>query len=481
MATEDNLRLLKAGGLLLPESENAGSNDLLVAASGDSEEALAAALAEAERTLAAAQGATAGADATAPRPRRLDSALRLLPGANLALLSLPGQYVRAEGLKALKRGLNLFIFSDGVAVQDEVFLKQTAAGQGLLVMGPECGTSIIHGVALGFANVIRPGKIGLVGAAGTGLQEVSTLIDRAGEGISHAIGTGGRDTKEEVGALTTLQGFQALEDDPATEVIVVVSKPPAPAVAERVAERARRARKPCVLCFIGQACPPPEGDLQFADCLESAAIQAVSILQGRRTTQSCQGDVRERTLALSRRVWAALAPGRKFVRGLFSGGSLCYEAQFTMRRQVPAVFSNAPLVADGKLPEPGRSFQNTLWDLGSDEFTRGRPHPMIDSTLRREWITREANDPQTALLLLDVVLGYGANPDPTASLMEALLYARRRQIPVAASICGTEADPQIYSKQQQALEEMGVLLFPSNAEAARFAGSLAGRLGGTPE
>src|SRR5580704_9603583 len=96
------------------------------------------------------------------------------------------------------------IFSDNVPIAEEASLKHEARERGLMVMGPDCGTAIIGGVPLAFANAVPRGDIGIIGASGTGIQEVSTLIARAGRGVRHAIGTGGRDMHAEVGGLTTL-------------------------------------------------------------------------------------------------------------------------------------------------------------------------------------------------------------------------------------------------------------------------------------
>jgi succinyl-CoA synthetase alpha subunit len=368
-------------------------------------------------------------------------ALAEAPESNLALVSVPGEYAAAEAAKALARGLHVMLFSDNVAVDDEVALKRDASARGLLVMGPDCGTAIIDGVPLAFANVVRRGPIGCVAASGTGLQQVTTLVDRLGLGVSQAIGTGGRDLSEAVGGITMLDGLKLLAADRDTRVIVLISKPPAPAVAERVIAAAARAPKPVVVNFIG-ATPAARGkNLHFARTLEDAARAAVALARGRKPAKGAP--------------MPRSAETRRRVCGLFSGGTFCYEAELI-------------LGADG----------HELIDLGDDQYTRGRPHPMIDHRLRNDRIVAAAKDPGVAVILLDIVLGYGAHPDPAAEMASALRAARKanRRVAFVGSVCGTQADPQGLARQEAALRKEGVLLAPSNAAAARMAAKLlAGR------
>jgi succinyl-CoA synthetase alpha subunit len=409
-------------------------------------------------------------------PHTLFSGLAILPDANLVLVSTPGLYAAAEARKALQQGRHVMIFSDNVPLEDEKSLKAMAAARGLLLMGPDCGTAIIGGIPLGFANMVRRGAVGVVGASGTGIQEVTSLIDRYGGGVSHAIGTGSRDLSEEIGGAMTIEGLRALAADPSTQVIVVVSKPPHPDVARHVAAEAQKLTKPVVLCFVGWDLD----DLQLgrskvtaATTLQGAARRAVSLSGvGLRVPPEDQVDVRTMT--------KQMASSQRYVRGLFSGGTFCYEAMLILRASLGKIFSNTPLSPDAGLPDAHHSLENTCLDLGADEFTVGRPHPMIDLSSRAERIVQEAADPEVAVLLLDVVLGYGAHPDPASVLAGAIEAARKkaagegRSLAVVASICGTHADPQGFDSQRNALLEAGSLVAGSNAAAARLTAQIAG-------
>jgi FdrA protein len=383
--------------------------------------------------------------------------------------------VRREAKRALEAGLNLMIFSDNVPLEDEVYLKGLAEERGLLVMGPDCGTAILGGLGLAFSNVVARGPVGIVGASGTGIQAASVLIDRAGSGISHAIGTGGRDLSEEVGGRTMIQGIRLLAEDEGTRALLLLSKPPHPKVMERVLEAARGCGRPAVVLFLGA---DRERVRQFgatpAADLEEAALLAVELAQGKETLPSVFQIPPQKVQAGIEEERGRLSKGARFVRGLYSGGTLCEEALLILQDSLGLVHSNVPLRPEGRLEDPRKSRDHSVIDLGEDFFTRGRPHPMIDPGLRNEQLLREAEDPTVAIFLLDVVLGYGAHPDPAGELAKAIQEAKRRRgLCVVASVCGTERDPQRLSRQEAALREAGARLFPSNAQAARFAGRLA--------
>jgi len=403
-------------------------------------------------------------------PKSLSSTFGQFPDANLVHISIPGKYVKWEAEKALERGLNLFIFSDNVPVEDELELKKIARKKSLLVMGPDCGTAIINGVALGFANVVRRGKIGIVAAAGTGLQEVSCLIHKAGCGISQGIGTGGRDLSKEIGGITMLQGIKALENDPDTRIIVLISKPPAKEVANKIIGEVKKGKKPFVINFLGAKLERETKRIHFASTLEEAAYKAIALSK----REGYKPEVfKKRIISLAKRKSSRLKNKQKYIRGIFSGGTLCDEAMLILKDLIGDIYSNIPLKPSLKLKNSNLSQRNSLVDLGDDEFTKGRPHPMIDFSLRNERIIQEARDPRTAVILLDIVLGYGAHPDPANALAPAIKKARERNISVVASLCGTEDDPQDYEKQKRELEKMGVIVMPSNAQAARFAALVA--------
>ncbi len=474
MATPANLALLAEAGLetgrIAPSP-----NDLLIAVRGKNpaalEAALASAVAELDRPPASA---AAGGPAQMPL-RSLQMALAASPAANLALISTPGEYAAAEAMKALRLGLNAMLFSDNVALDDEVALKRYAEAHDLLVMGPDCGTAIINGVPLGFANAVRRGAIGVVGASGTGTQQVTCLVHRHGAGISHAIGTGSHDLHKQVGGITMLQGIRALGGDKATKAIVLVSKPPSPEVAQTVLAAAQACGKPVVVNFVGAAPESIRGkNLHPATTLEHAALAAVALSRGRKPAGARSG-------ALPPVRIGRMSSSQRYVRGLYSGGTFCYEASALLGASLGEVWSNAPVDSKYRLANVRKSKGHTLVDLGDDEFTRGRPHPMIDFRLRNERILAEANDAEVAVILLDVVLGYGAHPDPAAELVPVLRKAqaaarrKKRSIAFVGFVCGTELDPQGLEGQEGALRAAGMILTASNAQAVRLAASIAGK------
>ena len=483
MATESNKQLLEAAGLPAGEAAQATPNDLVIAIVAKSEEAAERAMEEAERLLK--ERAAAGERHVY---RTLTSALGAMRGGNLALISVPGEYAAAEARRALESGLHVMLFSDNVSLEDEVSLKRLAQEKGLMMMGPDCGTAIINGAGLGFANVVRRGTIGIAGASGTGIQALSALIDRQGAGVSHAIGAGSRDLSPEVSGATMLAAIALLAADPATEVLALTSKPPDPEVSRAILERAVDSGKPVVANFLG-------GDPEIvtdagafaAATLEEAARKAVSLAQGGGAMVAPPPpDGIERLAAQE----AQKVSGRqRFIRGLYAGGTLCYEALLILENDHllnggadgidGKILSNVPLRPEQRLADPWQSRGHTLLDLGEDAFTRGRPHPMIDSTLRAQRLVQEAEDPETAVVLLDVVLGHGAHEDPAGSLTEAIAEARAKvteaggYLPVVASVCGTAGDPQNAQRQEDVLREAGVVVMDSNAQAVRLAGRIA--------
>lgn len=451
-----NKKLMLDAGLLNSDGESAGANDLIFAVRADTAANAAAAVKEAEALLEAPAAADQGADEW--NPKSLDTALQQLPGANLALISVPGEFAAAEARRALQRGLHVMMFSDNVPVADEVALKQDAKARGLLMMGPDCGTAIIGGVPLAFANVIARGDIGIVGASGTGLQEVSTLIARNGSGVSHAIGVGGRDLKAAVGGITTLMAIDALDRDPGTRQIVLISKPPEASVAKLVLDRIATSKKPFSICFIGVDDMSVPANAKLSSDLRTTAENALS---GKRIEWS--GNAPSAT-----ELGARVERGRNKVSGLFSGGTMCAEAQVFFRRAGIEVASNVPIPGVGK-PAAAPATAHVLLDLGDDEYTVGRPHPMIDPTLRNQMLAETLRDGKTAVILMDMVIGYGAHADPAGDLISQLPPLPARKAVLITSVCGTEDDPQGYSRQVRLLQDAGVIVAPSNAHAAELA------------
>jgi FdrA protein len=450
MGTPANLGILKDAGLLDGTGEGASGGDLVVAIRASDAAQAEAALVEAERLLDQPRGSRG--EGAVWRPRSLRAAVAQMPDASLALISVPGDFAVAEARKAIRRGLHAMIFSDNVPLAEEVALKREATELGRLVMGPDCGTAIINGVPLAFANRLPQGSVGIIGASGTGIQEVSCLIARLGGGISHAIGVGGRDLGDVVGGISTLAALDMLARDKLTGHVVMISKPPSPEVTARVLARAGAIGKPVTVCFIGAAPMAMPANAEQVFTLKDAALKAVGI--GEETTPR-KPDI------------PAIA-GRRGIRGLFSGGTLCAEAQAVLLAGRLQVTSNAPI--PGALVVGAAEDGHLLLDLGDDAYTRGRPHPMIDPEVRGGPVREAMKDPALAVLLADVVIGHGAHPDPAGGLARAVTGARGRRAPlVIASVTGSDADPQIRSAQVSTLEEAGILVAPSNADAAAWA------------
>lgn len=470
MGTPANRALLEQSGLLTPETAAASANDLVIAIRADSAAAAEGALSQAEMFLSAKQKRLEGAGRLLPRT--LESARRHLPDANLVLISVPGAFAGQEARKALRLGLHVMLFSDNVPLEEEVALKRLAASRQLLLMGPDCGTAILNGVPLGFANAVPRGRVGIVAASGTGLQFVSSHLAAQGEGISQAIGVGGRDMTERVGGLMTLQALEALGADPSTELVIVIGKPPDPAVRGRVEAQLRKLGKPGVAVLLGKGeVAKREGNLLSVMTLEDAAGAALALLQGRawspRAFVASPEEIRRRVHALRQ----TLAPTQRVVRALYAGGTLAHEAALILEPLLGPVATNLA---------PGSEGVHSVVDLGADEFTVGRAHPMLDATVRTEEIRRTAEAAAVAVLLLDVVLGYGAAPDPAGDIAPAIEAARAeaqaggRSLAVVASVLGTAGDPQGLASQVAKLEAAGAWVLPSNAQAARAAACIAG-------
>ncbi len=490
IATELNRELLRNSDLLpaafLAEQETPpGPEDLLIVVRAMDEVHAEEALTVAQERLTARgdRGAAVGAG-TLVEPclgdryaRSLEAALRRDEMADLAVISVAGEHAWLEAEQALRHGLHVFLFSDNVPIEQEQRLKTLAVEKGLLLMGPDCGTAIINSVGLGFSNVVARGSIGIVGASGTGMQQIICLIAAAGLGISQAIGTGGRDLSEAIGGVMMRSGLELLAHDAQTEVIVLVSKPPAERVAHEMLAAAQLA-KPVVVVFLGST---PEqfaavaGKVHLARTLTEGAELAISLAGGDRSRVPGKDALLKYDLAAER---TKLAAPQRYVRALYSGGTLCDEAMLLLSERVGAVASNIPLHPEWALA-PGETFRgHTALDLGSDEFTRSRPHPMIDPTLRLQYLARAAEDPETAVILLDIVLGFCAQQNPAAVYAPAIAQARARAaaagrvLSVIVSLCGTEGDPQRLSMQRVALEAAGALVFESNVAAALAAAAL---------
>jgi FdrA protein len=454
MATELNLDVLRGLGFVVPE--DVGPNDLVVAIRGD-EAGVATGQAALESALAGLRSASRAVGfGEAPPPRTLGGAVRA-SGANLALVSVPGPHAMVEALDAVRAGVSVMVFSDNVSVEHEVLLKDAAAEAGVLVMGPDCGTAVVGGVALGFANAVRAGSVGIVAASGTGAQQVMCLLDAAAVGLSHCLGVGGRDLSAAVGGRSTRQALAALALDDATSSIIVVSKPPAPEVLADLEAYAAGLGKPVHWATLG----PARADL-------TAAVEQALGAEGFVVPQWPE--------------WVGEQPVATggFLRGLFCGGTLADEAMLIASGRLGPIRSNIPLSpelsvgADAGLGVEG----HVVIDFGDDALTRGRAHPMIDPSLRLERIAAEAADPSCGALLLDLVLGHASHPDPAGELAEAIraarvtAAARGRALPVVVSLTGVEADPQGLTGCAEVLRDAGASVHLSNAAATRRAVSL---------
>lgn len=480
MGTPANHALLTAAGLGTPEVAVAGAGDLVLVV-----EAETAALADAALTAADGFFATrrrALESTGIRRPRTLDSARRHLPDANLVAISVPGAFAAAEARKALRQGLHVFLFSDNVPLADEVALKRLAVERRLLCMGPDCGTAYVNGIGLGFANVVPRGRVGIVAASGTGLQAVACHLAALGEGISQGIGVGGRDLSAEVSGLMTALALEALAADPATALVMLISKPPADSVWPRIDSALDALGKPAVVCCLG-APRGAEGPGRRVATLEDAAAAGAAMLRGVGWTPRAFGDPDAVRTRLAR-VQAATPRRGPGLLGLYTGGSLAYEARLLLEPLVGLIASNLGPGGDGS--------RHRLLDLGADEFTVGRPHPMLDPEARAVRVREAGRDPRVGVLLVDLVLGRGAHADPAAPLAAAIGDARGaaaadgRSLAVVASIIGTAEDPQGLGGQVAALEAAGAEVLRSNAQASRLAALLvrpeltASLLGGAP-
>ena len=464
MGTAANKELLSQNKLLPSAAEEAQPNDLIVVIRGESEAYATTAISQVDALLERRSMSRVQSF----RPQSLETAVAMAPDAQWVLISVPGRYAASVAREALSFGKNVFLYSDNVSLEDEIEVKRAAAEKDLLVMGPDCGTAIINGVGLGFANSVNHGPIGLVGASGTGLQAVTSYIHQRGSGITHALGTGGRDLSESVGAISAKHGLGLLANDPETQVIVLISKPPAPKVANELLQIAQMMGKPVVVDFIGFSSTASRiGDVHYAKSLEQAAEIAVDLANAN------MAKVVDKATDP-----AGFAPGQQYLRGLFSGGTLAYEAVLILQEYLSEVYSNTPIDQRLMLRDVTTSQQHTIVDLGEDEFTVGRLHPMMDNDLRIRRLFQEAEDPSVAAILLDVVLGYGAHPDPASELAPVIAQAREqaswasRSLTVVAAVLGTDEDPQDMAAQITQLEAAGAHVETSNEAAIRYAGQM---------
>ena len=464
MGTESNKELLEHIGLASKEVMASKPDELAIVVKAKDAKSADDALAQVDSLLAARKG---NAD-EAYRPHSLEAAAEMLPDSSWVIISVAGRYAAAVTREALRLGKHVHLFSDNVSVEEEIALKTKARELGLLVMGPDCGTAMIEGQGLAFANKIRRGPIGIVAAAGTGLQQVATRIHQLGSGITQGIGTGGRDLSEKVGAITFLMALDFFVRDPDTKVIVLTSKPPSPKVAEEVLKVARKAGKPVVVNFIARAVTTMrDGNLFYATGLDDAARLAVELSKNAPKLDT------DEDLQISK-----FSAKQKYYRGLFSGGTLAYEAQHILAGYIPKVWANSPIIKDNKMPNALESIENCIVDLGEDEFTVGRLHPMMDNELRIRRLYEEAKDPEVAVIMLDVVIGYGSHPDPASEIAPAIAKCladakkENRHLEIVCVATGTDEDPQNLTSQIAQLKKAGAWVDTSNEVVVRRVGRI---------
>lgn len=463
MCTDYNIDSLKRLDMYHPDFDSLTPNDLIIAIKGSDEKTAKAAIAEVETRLTSKKKSSESAQLV---PTNQEAAAKQLADANMVLISVPGEYAAREARIALNAGRHAMLFSDNVSIEEELELKTLGTEKGLLVMGPDCGTAIINGVPLAFSNAVRSGNIGLVAASGTGLQEVTSTIHRLGCGITQAIGVGGRDLSEKIGGKMTIMATKALIEDPETKVIVLVSKPPAASVLKNLMSEIKNANKPVVIYFIGADPKLIEAQgFTAAKNLEDAAVQACKLSTGK----SYEPEFSDAKIdEMSKKI--KLPTGN--LRGLYSGGTLCDEAQRILRTSLPEIYSNTPVKGCKDMKDVYKSEGNCIIDLGDDVFTRGKAHPMIDPDNRAQRMIQEISDKSVNMILFDVVLGYGSHTDMAGEMVEAINKGKKASgnNPVmAACICGTQDDMQGYSNQAAKLEDAGVIVFPTNVAMVKFA------------
>jgi FdrA protein len=460
MGTEANraqltdLTALDAGAL-----SAVGPDDLVLVAVASERERAKRGVTTMREALAGGDGGDA--DRASQPPASLPAAVERADNPAVALVSVPGAYAVREAWLALHAGLHVQIFSDNVPIEAERDLKAFGRANDQLVMGPDCGTALLDGLPLGFANKLDRGPVGIVSASGTGLQEVATLVDRAGTGISQAIGTGGRDLQDAIDGATTRQAVELLDADAATEVIVVVSKPPESAARAAVLETIAETETPVVVRFLGtEATDIAAVGAQPAGTLAEAATLAVA-----ETSDAEPSADRPEVPALVARLDTQARHTGRALRGLFVGGTLCAETALVAADRLD-VQTN---VGVGRpLEDPLDAAGHALVDFGADEFTRGRPHPMIEPEPRDSHLAATLADNSVGVVVLDIVLGRGVHADPAAGVVEAVERADAPP-PVVASVCGTDSDPQSRGAQVARLRNAGVVVAPDTATAAAVA------------
>jgi FdrA protein len=479
MGTKTNKAVLVKLGFPSTKINQATESDLIIAIKAVDKGSVDSALRKVEELLHS-DGSSDSSSSVSENPTDLDSALVSMSNANLALISIPGEYVKDLSIKLSNEGIHQQIFSDHVPLDDELTIKEYAAKKGVLILGPGAGTSIINGKGIGFSNVLRTGPVGIIAAAGTGLQEVSSLLDQCDIGVIYGLGVGANDPKEKIGGLMMLEALKVLEELPDIEIMTIVSKPPSPRAKKRIIDYiVKHGKKKYVLAFLGgghyDSLPnSTKSKIVQVNTLASAVFAVAGLTSNELYKQSLvrlhiEPEILQRSLA---KEWKGFGKQQKYIRALYTGGTFAYETQVILNGILKDLFSNAPTGGTKKLPQSSKSKKHSILDLGEEEFTQGRPHPMIDPTIRRLRLVEESQDPEVGVVMMDFVLGYGSNPDPVGAVLneieqvKATAQKSSRYLSIVTHVCGTKRDPQGYDESIRKLENAGALVFPTNALAA---------------
>ena len=488
MGTRTNKQILSKLGFPQAKIKQAKESDSIIAIKAQDKKSLDSVLTRLDDLLEGTDRIMSGIENTG-QTLDLNSALISMHDVNLALISVPGEYVKDLSLRLIDAGIHQQIFSDHVPISDELVIKKHASDNGILILGPGSGTSIINGKGVGFSNIIRNGPVAIVAAAGTGLQEVSTLLDRSEIGVKHGLGVGGNDPKDEIGGIMIIESIKALEACNDIRIIVIVSKPPSSQVKEKITEYIlSKGKKNYVLTFIGTA-KMTNYHVKARKVLEvntlTSSVLAVAKQSGVDNFRKTIEEIYIPSMTLSKRLekeWLELHKSQKYLRALLTGGTFTYEAQVILNGiPIRDIYSNVPIDGSRVLPNTSKSYMNSVIDLGEEEFTEGRAHPMIDPTIRKLRLLDESMDSKVAVIMLDFVLGYGSNSDPVGAIINEIRNAKTnaerqgRYLSIVAYVCGTKRDPQNYEFSMQLLKRSGVIVMPTNAFATIASATIASR------
>lgn len=476
MGTDMNKTVLEDLKITNKRTDSATPNDLMIIIEAELEEHIKKAILKLDNIIS-------GSNAELQTDKNinyntLEMALKESPDINLAFISIPGQYVADEAKKVIDKGITPFIFSDNVPLSEEVELKKLAEKKDIFIMGPGCGTSVINGISIGLMSAVRQGSIGIVGASGSGIHEVAVLIDRGGLGISQAIGTGGRDLLDDVGGITMIHGLKLLNRDPSTKVIVLISKPPGLNTMKRVLNEVSSCNKPVVVNFLGgDENAVKEANAYPAFTLEDTALKAISLAKNEKLPKNIISSYKEglKLIAMEEKR-KNNNQSEKYLRGLFFGGTHCEESILILQDMLSELYSNIKFQKAVQLENVNQSYKHTLIDIGAEEFTKGKPHPVIDPSIIKERLWKEGSDSNVVVILLDILLGYGAHIDPAGVIEDTLRLIKekaekdQRHLSIIVSVCGTRKDPQNLYTQLEKLKKIGCIIMPSNAQAAFLSG-----------